>query len=269
MNFYRNMINFLPAILFILGLAIGSFLNALIYRLHTGDSITKGRSKCPQCRHELSWKDLIPVVSYIVLKGKCRYCQKPISWQYPVVEVMTGILFFLVTFVQVGSWELFGVTTGNVLYLVFSLFIVSVMIVIFVYDLRHYLILDKVLLPTAVIAFAAPVFLPQISLPWALVSSGVIGGFFLVLVLLSKERWMGWGDVKLGFLVGLILPWPLTIVVLLLAFVGGSVISLLLVGLKIKSMKDSVPFGTFLAAATIITLIWGQAIADWYLGLIM
>jgi len=259
----------LPIILFILGLAIGSFLNALIYRLHTGESVLKGRSKCPHCQHELAWTDLVPVVSYIALRGKCKYCQKPISFQYPLVEIICGISFWLVTYVQTAMWPIFGVTVTEVLYLAFSLFVVAVMIVVFVYDLKHYLILDKVLLPAGVIAVIAMLFLPQIDIWRALLSSAIVGGFFLVLVLISKERWMGWGDVKLGFLVGLILPWPLTIVLLLLAFVGGSVISLLLVGLKIKSMKDAVPFGTFLAAATIVTLIWGQALASWYLGFLM
>jgi len=145
----------------------------------------------------------------------------------------------------------------------------SVLIVVFVYDLKHYLILDKVIFPALAIALVAAIFLPQIPFLSALIGSAVTGGFFLLLVLLSKERWMGWGDVKLGFLIGLVVFWPQTIALLLLAFVGGSIVSLLLVSLKIKSMKDAVPFGTFLAAAAIACFIFGQPLVNWYLGLIM
>ncbi|MFC1721991.1 prepilin peptidase [Patescibacteria group bacterium] len=254
--------------LFLIGLGIGSFLNALIYRLHTGESILKGRSKCPDCQHELKWIDLIPIVSFILLKARCRYCRKPISWQYPVVEMMTGILFMLAGWVQMQSWIFWGVTFSGVMYLVFILFIIAVLILIFVYDLRHLLILDKVVFPVLVISFIAVLFLPQIPLGWALLSSGITGGFFLFLVLLSKEKWMGWGDVKLGFLIGLVIPWPQTLLLLLIAFVGGSIISLILVALKVKGMKDAVPFGTFLTAAAIVMLIWGQPVIDWYMGLL-
>ena len=137
-----------------------------------------------------------------------------------------------------------------------------------VYDLRHFLILDKVVYPALAVAVVAALFLPEIPLGWAFLSSAVVGGFFLFLVLLSKEKWMGWGDVKLGFLLGLLIPWPGTLVLLLIAFVVGSIISLTLVALKIKGMKDAVPFGTFLAATTIFMLIWGQPVVDWYINLL-
>lgn len=254
--------------LFLLGLAVGSFLNALIYRLHTGESVLKGRSKCPRCQHELKWIDLIPVVSFLMLKARCRYCHQPISWQYPLVEMMTGILFMLAGLVQIQSWELWGVTFTGVLYLIVGLFMIAVFVLIAIYDLRHYLILDKVVIPALVVAVVAAIFLPEIPIWQALLSSGVIGGFFLFLVLLSKEKWMGWGDVKLGFLIGLVLPWPQTLLLLLVAFVGGSVIALLLVAFKVKGMKDAIPFGTFLAAAAIVMLIWGQQMTDWYMRLL-
>ncbi len=255
---------FLVVLLFILGLLVGSFLNALLYRLHSGESVMKGRSKCPKCSNQLKTKDLIPLISFFVLKGKCRDCGTKISWQYPIVEFTTGILFAL------AAWNFLpeSFTAAQLGYFIFVLFSVSILIVIFVYDLKHYLILDKVVFPSIVVAFLFALFLPQISIFGALLGSVVIGGFFLVLVLLSKEKWMGWGDVKLGFLLGLLIPWPMSLVLLFIAFVGGSLISLLLMGLKIKGLKDAVPFGTFLTAATVVTFFFGQSIIDWYLRLL-
>lgn len=264
-------------VIFILGLAVGSFLNALIFRLHSGESVAKGRSKCPKCQHELSGWDLIPVLSFIWLRGRCRYCQTTISWQYPIVELVTAVLFALVYKYLIPSAQpsLSGVPPGagqwtleGILYLIFLWFIVSVLIVVFVYDLKHGLILDKVVYPALIVTFIAVLFLPQFDFWKALMGSAVVGGFFLILVLLSRERWMGWGDVKLGFLLGLAIGWPLCLPLLFIAFVGGALVASLLMGLKLKGFKDTVPFGTMLAAAAIITLFVGPKIVGWYMGLI-
>ncbi len=261
------MISLWSVIVFFLGLCVGSFLNALIFRLHSGESVAKGRSKCPKCQHQLSDWDLIPVISFIALRGKCRYCHAPISWQYPTVELVTAILFVLVYLYLIPSTQV-GTMTG-IFYLAFLWFIVSVSIIVFVYDLKHYLILDKVIYPALAVTFIAVLFLPQFDFWRALIGSGVVGGFFLILVLLSKETWMGWGDVKLGFLLGLVVGWPLCLPLFLIAFVGGSAVALLLMGLKLKGWKDSVPFGTMLTAAAVITLFVGQKLIDWYFGLLV
>lgn len=260
------MIVFELIIVFILGLCVGSFLNALIFRLHSGESIAKGRSKCPKCQHALSTKDLIPVLSFIFLRGQCRYCHASISWQYPIVELVTGALFVLVyqfLIPSAGRGEVSGL-----IYLVYLWFIVSVAILVFVYDLKHYLILDVVIYPALAVTLVAVLFLPQYDFWRALIGSGVVGGFFLILVLLSRETWMGWGDVKLGFWLGLALGWPLCLPLLLIAFVGGSVVVLLLMWLKLKGWKDAVPFGTMLTAAAVLTLFVGQGLIEWYLGLL-
>ena len=253
-------------IVFILGLGVGSFLNALIFRLHSGESVAKGRSKCPKCQHQLGAKDLIPVLSFIFLRGKCRYCRAPISWQYPVVELTAAVLFVLIYQYLIPSAQR-GAVEG-ILYLAFLWFIISVLIIVFVYDLKHYLILDKVVYPALAVTFIAVIFLPQFNFWHALLGSGIVGGFFLILVLLSRETWMGWGDVKLGFWLGLALGWPLCLPLLLIAFVGGSVVALLLMWLKLKGWKDTVPFGTMLTAAAVATLLVGQKLIDWYLGLL-
>lgn len=271
------MVWFWLIIVFILGLAVGSFLNALIFRLHSGESVAKGRSKCPKCQHELNTRDLIPVISFIMLRGRCRYCQTPISWQYPVVELVAAVLFTLIYQFLIPSTQppLSGVppeaghgAIEGFLYLVFLWFIASVLIVVFVYDLKHGLILDKIVYPSLIVTFIVVLFLPQFDFWHALIGSGVVGGFFLILVLLSRETWMGWGDAKLGFLLGLAIGWPLCLPLLFIAFVGGSVVTLLLLGLKLKGLKDTVPFGTMLTAAAIITLFAGPRVVEWYLGML-
>ena len=129
---------------FVLGTICGSFLNCVIYRLEVSKSFLKGRSYCPHCKHILSWQDLIPIFSFIFLKGKCRYCQKPISWQYPLVELATGILFI---------WTYLSYDRDLSMSLIFYLIFACFLIIIFVYDLKHYLIPDKVIYPAIVLAF--------------------------------------------------------------------------------------------------------------------
>ena len=124
------------------GLIVGSFLNCVIYRLEEGKSFLKGRSFCPDCKHTLSWRDLIPLLSFLILKGKCRYCQKKISWQYPSVELSTGILFLLI----------FNYTFPNLLATGYWLLVASFLIIIFVYDLKHYVIPDKVIYPAIMVS---------------------------------------------------------------------------------------------------------------------
>ena len=132
--------------IFLFGLAVGSFLNSIIYRLQTGESFLIGRSFCPYCRHQLGWQDLIPIFSFLILKGKCRYCQKPISWQYPLVEFTTGILFFLI-------FTYFPYDRLSFMYNLFFYWIItSFLIIIFVYDLRHYIIPDKVIYPAIIVS---------------------------------------------------------------------------------------------------------------------
>jgi leader peptidase (prepilin peptidase)/N-methyltransferase len=199
---------------FLLGLAVGSFLNCVIYRLETGQSFLRGRSSCPHCRHMLSWQDLIPLLSFFILKGKCRYCQKPISFQYPLVELATGFVFLLIFHLQPTFALSQFITT---LYL----FIISpFLIIIFVYDLKHYIIPDKVVYPAIVITFLYDIlyslfiiynskFLIQL-----LFSAFGAAAFFLLFILISRGAWMGGGDVKLAFLMGLVLGWPNILVAL-------------------------------------------------------
>ncbi|MEI7424796.1 MAG: prepilin peptidase [Candidatus Staskawiczbacteria bacterium] len=246
---------------FLTGLCIGSFLNCLIYRLEEEKTL-EGRSFCPHCKHTLSWKDLFPVFSFVFLLGKCRYCKKSISWQYPLVEIATALLF-LAIFVANSQY-----TINNAINIIYLFYIFSVLIVIFVYDLKHYLIPDKVLFPAILVTFIS-IFLPTCNIQHVVFSflAVLVGsGFFLLIFLLSKGQAMGFGDVKLAILMGLLLGFPNILVALFLAFFFGAIIGLILLFLRKKGLKSEIPFGPFLIAGTFIAIFFGNQIIQWYLN---
>lgn len=254
----------------VLGLIIGSFLNAVIYRLHSGQSIFDIHSRCPHCRHELAARDLIPLLSFVLLRGKCRYCQKPISWQYPLVELATGISFVLVysppPFLPHPPQAEGGIEGGGLFELLFKLLFVCFLIIIFVYDLKHYLILDKVVFPAAVLALVYQIW--QGNLLSAVLGLVFLAGFFAFLYFISRGRWIGAGDVKLGVFLGLLVPWPETLVLFFLAYFIGAAFALLLVALGRKTLADRLPFGTFLTLAAFIAMLYGEELVSWYFRLI-
>lgn len=264
--------------IFLFGLAVGSFLNCVIYRLalpnFSWENLggLRGRSFCPSCKHILSWPDLIPLFSFLLLKGKCRYCQQKISWQYPLVEFSTAWLFVLIFNLQFISTLSQFITT---LYL----FIISCfLIIIFVYDLKHYIIPDKIIYPAIAVAFLYQLFRSLEFENWNLfgiwnlefgilrpiLSAILASGFFLIIVFLSRGRWMGVGDIKLAFLMGLVLGFPNILVALFSAFLLGAIIGIGLIISGKKTLKSEVPFGPFLVTGTFIALFWGQEIINWY-----
>jgi len=259
-GYCSNLVYFL---IFVFGLIVGSFLNCVIYRLGAGGSFLKGRSFCPHCKHTLSWPDLIPLFSFFLLKGKCRYCQKPISWQYPLVELTTGILFLLII----------HYTFPNFLLSIFYSLISSFLIVIFVYDLEHYIIPDKVIYPAIIITFVFNILnsylLNHKSILSPLLAALGASAFFLTIVLMSRGKWMGWGDVKLAFLMGLFLGYPNILVALFLAFFIGAIVGLILIALGKKTLKSEIPFGPFLVTGTFLAIFLGEKILNWYLNLFL
>lgn len=268
-------------IIFIFGLVIGSFLNVIICRLNTNKNIIISRSECPHCQHKLGFFDLIPLLSFILLKGKCRYCHAKISWQYPLIELATGVCFLLLYCFKLSSesYQLSANSYQLIANSLFYLFSACVLLIIFTYDLKHYLIPNKIVYP----AFIIILILQIISLNFNLKSSspafmaGVIfyligalipGLFFLILVLVSKEKWMGAGDVKLGFLCGLMLGYPNILVALFISFVFGAIIGIALILFHKKKFQDKLPYGTFLTVSTFIALLFSSQIIDWYLKLL-
>jgi prepilin signal peptidase PulO-like enzyme (type II secretory pathway) len=252
-------------ILFILGLIVGSFLNAVIFRLHAGESFWGGHSHCMHCKHELGPKDLVPVLSFALLGGKCRYCHKKLSWQYPAVELLTAIVFAAFGFHYGGfAWSLIR-----------DLFFVGVFIVIGVYDLKHYLILDRVLVPNLIIATVAAISFDVVrhcgvtsihcQTGGGILSGLLVAGFFYLQYVLSRGKWIGLGDVKLAFLFGMVLGWPLALVGLFIAYLAGAAVGLGLIAAGKKHLSSRVPFGAFLAAAVVITLLYGPRLLSWYL----
>ncbi|OGD56728.1 hypothetical protein A2V71_04265 [Candidatus Berkelbacteria bacterium RBG_13_40_8] len=250
--------NYIIAVL--LGLAVGSLLNVIIFRFDDLKSILTTRSHCPKCKRQLTWYELIPFFSYLVLWGKCRTCKKPISIQYPLVEVGTGLIFALLFWKFGFSWELIP-------YVLIS----SILIIIFVYDILHYLIAD-ILVWIAIgiwviwLAVDYLVIGHQLSVISNSIYGGLgLGGFLAILVVASREKWMGAGDIKLGFLLGAMISWPNVLVGGFAAFSLGSIVGLVLIGVRKKTMKDRVPFAPFLIAGMFLALFLGDKLMNWYL----
>jgi prepilin signal peptidase PulO-like enzyme (type II secretory pathway) len=253
-------------LVFIFGLAIGSFLNVVILRLHSQENFLKGRSHCPRCKARIAWYDNIPLASFVWLRGKCRHCKKAILWQYPTVEFICGILFVLAWYAHFGStteWTNFRFQISDFRLLRDWVFI-AVLVVIFVYDLRWYLILDSITIPAIIVAFVGNLFLDCsfLNLAGAVI---IGGGFFFLQFAVSKGKWIGGGDIRLGALMGAMLGFPQVLVALALAYFSGAIIGIGLLLAGKKQLSSKVPFGTFLSAATIVTLLYGEKVLTWYL----
>jgi prepilin signal peptidase PulO-like enzyme (type II secretory pathway) len=242
--------------IFLFGLIIGSFLNALIWRLPKGISLIKGRSECPGCHHILGALDLIPVFSFIFLKGKCRFCRAKISWQYPAVELCTATLFSLNYALSNEFLSLNNIAPGEIITQLFNFFFISVLIATFVTDLRWGLIFDAIMYPGIIAAILVQLINPLTHQLINFSMAALIGaGVFAFQYLISKGKWIGSGDIILGGFLGLVLGWPKILIALYLAYVSGALTALLLMSLGIKKIKDTLPLGCFLAAAGIILII--------------
>lgn len=249
-------------IVIVLGLIVGSFLNVVIWRFDELKSIINGRSHCPKCKAQLNWFDLIPVLSYVFLWGRCRYCQREISVQYPLVEAGTALVFALFL------WK-FG-PTSTVFY--FYLAISAILVVIFTYDILKLQISDFLVILAAslwLIYLLVSYFILHTSysiLLDSLYGAVALGGFIGLLVLLSREKWMGAGDIGLGALLGALVGWPTVLVAAFFAFVLGGIVGLILIALKKKELQSQVPFAPFLITGTLTALFWGAQIWQWYIG---
>ena len=236
--------------LFILGLVVGSFLNVVVFRIEKGESFVLGRSHCQNCDHSLAWFENLPLLSFLFLRGKCRKCALKISWQYPLVELGTAILFAL-------SYFIFSFyDSNNFLIPLLFLGVLSFAILIFVYDSRFLLIPNSFLwginISTALFLSAHWIwsFVPVQYFPpsptSAFLGAVISGIFFFFLVYLSKETWMGWGDVWLGVWGGMLLGMELVQLFITGAFTFGAIVGLTLILRKKKTLKTEVPFAPYL-----------------------
>ena len=251
---------------FILGLFVGSFLNVVILRLHRQESFVKGASKCLFCGHRLYPKDLVPFFSYFYLKGRCRYCKQRFSNQYPLMELATALSFSLIFLKIVPSGDILSLGTGEILQLFDFWVLASFLLIIFVYDLKYYLILDSLIWPAVLIALTTNLFL-GFSFLNLFLAMLIGGGFFLAQFVISKGRWIGGGDIRLGVLMGAILGWPHILTALFVAYILGSFVSVFLLLSSKKSWQDKVPFGTFLSLATFLAMLYGKELVSWYWSL--
>lgn len=250
-------------ILFVFGLALGSFINALVWRIRKKMSITKGRSMCVHCRHKLAWYDLVPVLSWLQLRGKCRYCRKRISWQYPLVELATAALFTL----SYTAWP--RELAGGFEWAYFGLWLaaLAIMLALTVYDLRWMELPDKLVWPFVLTGLVSIAVLG--TQDDAFVLSHIFGmvagwGFFALIYYGSKGKWLGGGDVKFSLGMGAWLGASLVLVGVLAAFYSASIVIIPLLLLKVVKRKQPIPFGPFLIAGTIIAMLWGQDLINWY-----
>ncbi|MSU75777.1 MAG: prepilin peptidase [Candidatus Magasanikbacteria bacterium] len=269
--------------LFFLGTCLGSYLNSWMWR--TYKQIDKGsdllsptahtplprsqrgiqlpsRSVCVHCHRQLEWFENIPLVSFLILRGKCRTCKKIIPMDYFVVELVVGLGFLFLGWYHFNSNQIVPALLFR------DFFFFSLFTVIFAYDLKYYLIISNLVWVGSIVAFVVSYFFLGFSTYSLLLGILIASGFFLLQYLVSRGKWIGGGDVRLGVVMGALLGFPNILVALFLAYVGGGLISLPLVIFKKKGMQSQIPFGTFLSVATLVAMLWGRQVADWYVGLI-
>jgi len=246
----------------ILGLCVGSFLNVIIYRLPKEISLIKGRSFCPRCKRKISWFDNIPLLSFLHLKGRCRYCKKPIPWRYPLVELLTGILFVLGTKLVLKEGEGLGGLGGlGMLEVLRVWLVISALVAVFFIDWDWQIIPDEVVFPVILVNFFYSLITNyQLLITNLLPTAAISSLFFLILHLLTKGKGMGLGDVKFTFLIGLVLGTPKAVVCFYLAFLTGAIIGLILILIRKTKFGKSIAFGPFLSLAFIVTLFAGEKI---------
>ena len=236
--------------IFFLGTFIGSFLGVVVDRLPIGESILKGRSHCDHCRKTLGVLDLVPVFSFLVLRGKCRYCHKRLSYFYPIIEVVSGVLFVVV---------LMNSGISNYIEIFYLLFIISELIALFFIDLKYGILPFPIIASATIITFLYQILNTEYFILNNILSATCAFLFFLALFLGTRGRGMGFGDAVYAFFMGLLLGFPKIVLGLYIAFVGGALVALFLILLKRKKLKGStIPFGPFLVAGTIISLFWGD-----------
>ena len=263
--------------IFIIGMVIGSFLNCVIWRCYCGESAAKGRSYCPKCRHPLAWYDLVPVASFVFLKGKCRYCSESISWQYPVVELAMAFVFWAAAAAFTPQ-----ILTGYITFLLLAkliaywIFLASLTVVLVV-DLRWYFIPDGAIISGLAAAGVYNFLNAGGGYPWRFFDAGAVwaailsailaASIFLVIFLVSRGKWIGFGDVKFAVLMGLACGFPGILIAMFFANFFGAILGLVLVASGKKKMSSQVPFGPFLVAGTVIAIFFSYHIFNWYISL--
>lgn len=239
---------------FIIGACVGSFLNVCIYRIPEGKSVVTGSSHCYACGHQLNFIDMLPVLNYFILKGRCRYCGTNFSLQYPLVEFITGFMYLAAYLKFYNNW------TTLLLWVFFSLLIVVTII-----DLYHRIIPEGILLTGIVLGLPLAGLQSVDKLVSGLIGLLVAGIIMLIIAIISKGG-MGGGDIKLSTVMGLYLGWQGVLLALFLAFLIGGITGIFLLLTGRKGRKDVVPFGPYLALGGLLAVMWGQELLAWYMS---
>ena len=240
------------------GLCIGSFLNVVIYRLPIGQSLVSPGSRCPKCGYALRWYDNVPVVSWTMLGGRCRQCRVPISAQYPIVEIITALLFLLVAWLTP-----MGPLLGS------RLVLVAMLVALFGIDLEHQILPNSITLPGIIVGLLFSLITPpgwQDALIGAALGAGILYGIAAAYYAVRREEGLGMGDVKMLAMVGAFLGWKAVLVTLVLSSLSGAAIGLALIATQRGGMKLALPFGTFLALGTLAAMLAGEPLIAWYAG---
>ena len=250
----------LPLVLafFVGGLLVGSFLNVCIYRLPRAESIAWPGSRCTSCGRQLAWFENIPVLSWAVLRGRCRSCGAAVSMQYPMVELVTAVLF-------AGGLVVYGLTPLLAVRLAFG----CALIVLFAIDLEHQILPNVITLPGIVAGFLASLFLPPgwlSSLIGILIGGGVLFAIAEAYYRVRRQEGLGMGDVKMLAMIGAFLGWQLTLLTLVLASFAGSAVGIGLMASRRGTMQAALPFGTFLALGAIAAALIGEPLVAWYVS---
>ncbi|MBI4212150.1 MAG: prepilin peptidase [Deltaproteobacteria bacterium] len=250
----------------VLGALIGSFLNVCIWRLPREESIVRPRSQCPHCLHRLAWWENIPLLSFLFLRGRCRGCRKPISWQYPLVEALTAGF----------SWLTWWHTQDPLLYAVYFLLFIAPLIVLSFIDLKCYLLPDVITLPGIVAGLAVHTFFGP-SIDWktnffqGLLGAAVGGGILFLLAVdyekIKKQEGLGGGDIKLIAMLGAFFGWQAVLLILFASSLVGLVVGIAGLLFFKRSLQSAIPYGPFLSLAGILYFFWGKDFLNWYLGL--
>jgi leader peptidase (prepilin peptidase)/N-methyltransferase len=266
----------LHVLIFVIGLAVGSFLSAFTYRWPKSISILRGRSNCPKCKKKIVWYDNIPLLSFILLKGRCRRCSKKISFRYPLIELTTALSFSGIFYFSNHCPTAFKGTSlqGNVVchwqdllgpwVLPIFLLITSILIAVFVIDLENQLIPDELVFLALVVTFMSLLLSSSDKFYIFLLSGFSASSFLLLINLLTLGRGMGLGDVKFALFVGIFLGWPQTVSWMFLSFIIGAFIGIVLIITKKTKFGKPIPFGPFLVASFFITLFWGDFLTAFF-----
>ncbi|MDP2053519.1 MAG: prepilin peptidase [Acidobacteriota bacterium] len=241
-----------------MGLCIGSFLNVVIYRLPLGQSLVSPGSRCTKCGYQLRWYDNVPVLSWALLGGRCRQCRTAISIQYPVVEIITGLLFVLVAWLTPVGPLLFS-----------RLILVAILVALFGIDLEHQILPNSITLPGIVIGLMFSAIAPpgwQDALLGTLLGAGVLYGIAAAYYAVRREEGLGMGDVKMLAMIGAFLGWQAVLVTLVLSSFSGALIGMALIAAQRGGMKLALPFGTFMAVGADAAILGGDPLIAWYAG---